>query len=91
MEQTETIERRYWSIGEVARSLSIAPSRIRFWLAYLGMDVKTRRVNKRFFTRPDINLLSDIKHLVDNEGFTLWGMRRKLESMGYIKPSKATC
>lgn len=86
MEATDTIERRYWPIGYVAKTLGIAPSRIRFWLDHFKIDVSNRRVNKRLFSKQEVELVTLVKHLVDNRGFTLRGVSMELQAMGYLRP-----
>lgn len=88
MESTENIQRLYWPIGQVANAFNIAPSRIRIWLDYLGIDVSHRRVNRRQFNEKEFQLIGKIKHLVDDRGFTLRGMKMELEKLGYLKNGK---
>lgn len=64
----------YYSIGEVAAMLKVAPSLIRHWESFFS-GVRPRRNLKgnRTYTREDIQQLQKIYFLVKEKGFTLKG------------------
>ena len=70
------IEKKYFTIGEVARSLKVATSLIRFWESEFDI-IKPRKNRKgnRQFTQEDIKNVKLIYHLVKDKGFTLQGAR----------------
>ena len=70
------IEKKYFSICEVADSLKVATSLIRFWESefYLIKPKKNRKGNRQF-TQEDIKNIKLIYHLVKEKGFTLQGAR----------------
>lgn len=76
----KTVEKLYWSIGEVASELDVNASLIRYWEKEFGM-VKPKRTGRgdRLYTRKDIELLKRIKHLVKQQGFTLNGAREAMK------------
>lgn len=76
----DIIEKKYYSIGEVAAKLDVASSLIRFYekeFAVLNPS-KTSGGNRKF-TKEDIHLLERIIQLVKVEGFTIAGAKEKLK------------
>ena len=70
------IEKRYYSIGEVAEELSVATSLIRFWEGEFDIiKPKKNRKGNRQFTKVDIENVKLIYHLVKERGYTLQGAR----------------
>ncbi|MBK6343707.1 MAG: MerR family transcriptional regulator [Flavobacteriales bacterium] len=76
----KTIEKIYWTIGEVAQELSVANSSIRFWEKEFGAFTP-KRTNRgdRLYTREQIEQLRIMQHLVKEEGFTIQGAKEKLK------------
>jgi DNA-binding transcriptional MerR regulator len=71
------IERIYWSIGEVADSLGVATSAIRFWLDEYKIKIRRSMITgNRHFTRDDVSLVREIYRLLVVEEFTLNGARK---------------
>ncbi len=77
----KTVEKLYFTIGEVATELGVNTSLIRYWEKEMG-GLKPRRTSKgdRLFERKDIDQLKRIHHLVKEKGFTLNGAREQLRS-----------
>ncbi len=77
----KTVEKLYWSIGEVAVDLDVNTSLIRYWEKEFGM-IRPKRTGRgdRLYQRKDIELLKRIKHLVKEQGFTLNGAKEQLRS-----------
>lgn len=75
----KTIERMYWSIGEVADELGVNTSLLRYWEKEFG-TLRPKRTNKgdRLYTKGDIEQLRKIQHLVKEKGFTLQGAKDQL-------------
>lgn len=75
----KTIERMYWSIGEVADTLDVNASLLRYWEKEFG-TLRPKRTNKgdRLYTKDDIEQLRRIQHLVKEKGFTLQGAKGQL-------------
>lgn len=76
----KTIEKQFWSIGEVAADLGVNTSLIRYWEKEFGM-IRPKRTGRgdRSYTRKEIDLLKRIQHLVKEKGFTLQGAREQLK------------
>lgn len=75
------IEKKYYSIGEVASQLNIAASQIRFWESEFDIiKPQKNRNGKRQFTREDIDKLKMVHHLVKTRGYTLQGAKQMLKN-----------
>lgn len=75
------IEKKYFSIGEVAEMLDVATSLIRFWESEFDIiKPKKNRKGNRQFTRDDIENVKLIYHLVKEKGYTLQGAKDLLKN-----------
>ena len=75
------IEKRYFTIGEVAEQFKVATSLIRFWESEFSiLNPKKNRKGNRQFTKQDIEKLTLIYHLVKERGFTLQGAKEMLKN-----------
>lgn len=75
------IEKRYYSIGEVAEELGVATSLIRFWEGEFDIiKPKKNRKGNRQFTKTDIDNVKLIYHLVKEKGYTLQGARELIKN-----------
>lgn len=83
------IEKQYYSIGEVAAMLDVAPSLIRFWETEFEV-LKPRKSKKgnRLFTPQDIENLRIVYHLVKERGFTIQGARELLKNKSVLTKEK---
>lgn len=73
-------EKRYYSIGEVARAFDVNTSLIRFWEKEFDViKPKKNAKGNRKFTPEDIKNLELIYHLVKERGFTLEGAKTHLK------------
>ncbi|MEX0882092.1 MAG: MerR family transcriptional regulator [Cyclobacteriaceae bacterium] len=68
------IEKKYYSIGEVADIFHVATSLIRYWEGEFDIikPKKDKKGNRRF-TKDDIEKIRLIYHLVKEKGYTLTG------------------
>ncbi|MEM5540313.1 MULTISPECIES: MerR family transcriptional regulator [unclassified Olleya] len=73
-------EKRYYTIGEVAKAFDVNTSLIRFWEKEFD-ELKPKKTAKgnRKFTPEDIKNLQLIFHLVKERGFTLDGAKIHLK------------
>ena len=77
----KVIEKKYFSIGEVAELLHVATSLIRFWESEFDIiKPKKNRKGNRQFTREDIDNVKLIYHLVKEKGYTLQGAKDLLKN-----------
>jgi len=77
------IEKRYFSIGEVAEKFGVATSLIRFWEGeFSNIRPKKNRKGNRQFTKNDVENIRIVYHLVKERGFTLNGAKEMLKNDG---------
>ena len=78
------IEKKYYSIGEVAFMFKVAPSLIRFWEKEFDiLKPQKNRKGNRQFTKEDIENFKKVYHLVKEKGFTLQGAKEVLKDKSY--------
>lgn len=80
-EEKKALNKRYYSIGEVADMLNVNPSLIRFWEKEFDLiKPKKNRKGNRLFTTSDIENLKFIYFLVKEKAHTLEGARNVLNN-----------
>ncbi|NLA23399.1 MAG: MerR family transcriptional regulator [Bacteroidales bacterium] len=74
------IEKKYFSISEVAKMFEVNASLIRYWEKEFDIikPFKNKKGN-RLFTQDDIKNLHLIFHLVKERGMTLAGVKQKIK------------
>lgn len=72
-------QKQYYTIGEVAGLFNVNTSHIRFWTKEFSLKVRTTKKGDRLYTPEQIFDLSNIYHLVKEQGFTLSGAKAKLK------------
>lgn len=73
-------DKRYYSIGELARAFNVNTSLIRFWDKEFDiLKPKKNAKGNRMFTPEDVQNLKLIYHLVKERGFTLDGAKTHLK------------
>ena len=73
-------DKRYYSIGEVAKAFDVNASLIRFWDKEFDiLKPKKNAKGNRMFTPEDVKNLKLIYHLVKERGFTLDGAKTHLK------------
>ena len=71
--------KRYFSIGEVAKLSEVKPHVLRYWeQEFPQLSPTKRRGNRRYYQQQDIVLVSQIKSLLYEEGLTISGARARL-------------
>ena len=71
--------KRYFSIGEVAKLSEVKPHVLRYWeQEFPQLSPTKRRGNRRYYQQQDIVLVSQIKTLLYEEGLTISGARARL-------------
>jgi DNA-binding transcriptional MerR regulator len=75
------IEKKYYSIGEVATMFKVAPSLIRYWEGEFDIikPKKDKKGNRRF-TKDDIEKIRYIYQLVKVKGYTLQGAQEVIKN-----------
>ena len=78
VELTTIPNKRYFSIGEVARLCAIKPHVLRYWEQVFPMVKPQRRGNRRYYRYPDVLCLRQIRGLLYDQGYTINGARQKI-------------
>jgi DNA-binding transcriptional MerR regulator len=77
----KTIERIYWTIGEVAGQLGVNTSLLRYWEKEFGvLRPKRTGMGDRLYTKDDIARIREIQTLLKERGFTIVGAKEQLRS-----------
>ncbi len=75
-----TVEKLFYSIGEVAEIFNVNTSLIRFWeKEFTIIKPKKNKKGNRLFTKEDIENFHIIYHLVKERGMTLKGAQKKMK------------
>ncbi|MCS6824732.1 MAG: MerR family transcriptional regulator [Cytophagaceae bacterium] len=83
------VEKKYYSIGEVACMFKVQPSLIRFWEKEFGiLRPKKNKKGNRQFTKEDIETFKTIYHLVKEKGYTLQGAKERIKESAHASPEK---
>jgi DNA-binding transcriptional MerR regulator len=73
-------DKRYYSMGEIAKAFDVNQSLIRFWDKEFDiLKPKKNAKGNRMFTPEDVKNLQLIYHLVKERGFTLEGAKVHLK------------
>lgn len=72
-------DKKYYSIGEVAKILDVRTSNIRYWTNEFALKVRTTRKGDRLYTPEQVKEIRTIYHLVKGRGFTINGAKTKLK------------
>jgi DNA-binding transcriptional MerR regulator len=85
------IEKKYYSIGEVAEIFKVATSLIRYWEGEFDIikPKKDKKGNRRF-TKDDIEKIRLIFHLVKEKGYTLQGAQEIIRKDQHLAADKAS-
>ncbi|UCF05437.1 MAG: MerR family transcriptional regulator [bacterium] len=75
----KSVQKMYYSIGEVSELLGIKPHVLRYWeTQFPTLKPKKNRAGNRVYKVRDIKFILTIKKLLYERGFTIAGARRKL-------------
>lgn len=71
-------KQQYLTIGKMAKLIDIQPHILRYWEKKIP-QVSPKRINgRRFYTREQAQILSNLKVLIIDHHYTLEGARQKL-------------
>ena len=80
-------EKRYYSIGEVAKAFNVNPSLLRFWeKEFVEIQPKKKQSGTRKYTPENILTIQFIYHLVKEKGLTLQGAKKQLRLKSIANP-----
>ena len=75
------LDKKYFSISEVSELCSVKAHTLRFWEnEFKGLKPITRKGNRRYYQKKDIEMIRKIQALLYEEGLTISGVKRNLSS-----------
>ena len=81
-------DKKYFSISEVSELCSVKPHTLRFWESeFKELKPITRKGNRRYYQKKDIEMIRKIQALLYEEGLTISGVKRNLST---IKSNNST-
>ncbi|MGE5232706.1 MAG: MerR family transcriptional regulator [Acidobacteriota bacterium] len=92
MEPTSS-NKLYYKIGEACKALDIQPYVLRYWeTEFAVLSPSKSKSGQRVYTEKELGIIRRIKELLYDEGYTIAGAKKKLESelaMGASFPAVA--
>ena len=86
----ELPDKKYFSIGEVASLCDVKPHVLRYWeTEFPQLSPSKRRGNRRYYQANDVMLVSKIKFLLYEKGFTIYGAKLSLKEKPLTKEVEA--
>ena len=86
----ELPDKKYFSIGEVATLCNVKPHVLRYWeTEFPQLSPGKRRGNRRYYQANDVLLVSKIKFLLYEKGFTIYGAKLSLKEKPLTKDVEA--
>tara|TARA_B100001248_G_scaffold199045_1_gene153395 strand:+ start:117 stop:500 length:384 start_codon:yes stop_codon:yes gene_type:complete len=90
MPLNKPIEKRYFTITEVANELGLSASQLRYWeKEFTPLNPRTNARGKRFYTAADKELIQQIAWLVKDQGYTIDGARKALKKRKEVAEAMA--
>jgi DNA-binding transcriptional MerR regulator len=84
-------DKTYFKIGEVARLADIKTSVIRYWeTEFPFLTPEKSSAGQRLYTKQNIEMIRQIKHLLYHEKYTIEGVRNKFSSRRSFKNGIST-
>ena len=82
----ELPNKKYFSIGEVASLCNVKPHVLRYWeTEFPQLSPGKRKGNRRYYQARDVLLVSKIKFLLYEKGFTIYGAKLSLKEKPITK------
>jgi DNA-binding transcriptional MerR regulator len=81
MQKITIPDKLYFKIGEVAKMADVPTHVLRYWESeFTGISPKRANSKQRLYKRQDVELILQIKTLLHEQGYTIAGARKLLES-----------
>ena len=75
-------DKLYFKIGEVSRITDIKPHILRYWEKEFRIIKPLKsQGNQRVYSRKDVERILYIKELIEKEGYTLEGVKKKIREL----------
>lgn len=73
-------DKRYYSIGEIAKAFNVNTSLLRFWeKEFKEIQPKKKQSGARKYTAEDVIIIEKIYYLVKEKGLTIEGTKKQLK------------
>jgi DNA-binding transcriptional MerR regulator len=77
-----SIDKRFYKIGEVAEIAGVKPHILRYWESeFTQLNPKKTRGAHRHYSRRDLDLVMEIKRLLQDEGYTVAGAKQRIREI----------
>jgi DNA-binding transcriptional MerR regulator len=81
--ESELPDKLFFKIGEVSKIVGVEPHVLRYWESeFSSLRPMKTRGSHRVYRRRDVELAMLIRRLVQQEGFTIAGARKRLRELG---------
>lgn len=78
-------EKTYYKIGEVAEVAGVKTSVLRFWESeFLFLKPVKSSSGQRLYSKKEVDLVLQVKHLLYDEKFTIEGVKKRITSKGKL-------
>lgn len=77
----EELSENFLPIGDVAKSIGVNASVLRFWEQEFPQLRPKKRGNRRYYSAADVELIRTIQHLLYEEHYTIIGARNRIHEM----------
>ncbi len=83
-------DRQFFKIGDVADIVGVKPHVLRYWESeFSGLRPLKTRGSHRMYRRVDVDLLSLIRRLLYDEGYTIPGAKKRIKELALERGSGA--
>ena len=81
MAESELPDKLFFKIGEVATIIGVRPHVLRYWESeFAALRPMKTRGSHRVYRRRDVELAMLVRRLLQDEGFTIAGAKKRLEA-----------
>ncbi len=88
---TELPDKKYFTIGEVAKICQLKSHVLRYWEQVFPQLEPSKRRGRRYYQRADLELVLEIKSLLHDQGFTIQGAKAKLVQKSTPIEERSAC
>jgi len=83
MTQLELPDKLFFKIGEVAKIVGVRPHVLRYWESeFSALRPMKTRGSHRVYKRHDVELAMLVRQLLQDQGYTIAGARKRLKELG---------
>jgi len=76
--EIELPDKKYFTIGEVSELCGLKSHVLRYWEQVFPMLEPSKRRGRRYYQRNDVEMILEIKSLLQEQGFTIPGAKSRL-------------